>query len=241
MTPPALPPGRGAAADMDPRRPHVWVLDAKEPWFDALADRAVVPDAVRARADSLNNPSAARWLLARRTALRLVLGGYLARPPAELRIVTAPGGKPVLLPGGSRSCALTFSTGHSGDLYCVAVGTMASVGVDVELLRSVQRARSIATRWFGESEAKRFRELPDEALDDEFMRLWTAKEALAKRHGAGLRLMRGRGGDLDVEAAQAGGRLRRFAPGSGYAGALASTEVIDDVEIIRPEENPWTT
>jgi len=118
---------------------------------------------------------------------------------------------------------------------------MASVGVDVELLRSVQRARSIATRWFGESEAKRFRELPDEALDDEFMRLWTAKEALAKRHGAGLRLMRGRAGDLDVEAAQAEGRLWHFAPASGYAGALASTEVIDEVEIIRPEENPWTT
>jgi len=237
----ALPPSSGGAGSLDPKCPHVWLLKAKALWFDALADEAVVSDAVRERASALTNPSAARWLLSRRTALRMVLGGYLSQPPEELRIVVAPGGKPVVLPGGEPPCALTFSTAHSGDLYCVAVGTAASIGVDVELLRTLPRARSIAARWFGQSEAERFRTLPDEALDTEFMRLWTAKEALAKRHGAGLRLMRGHEGDLDVEAASAKGRLQWFSPGTDYSGALASTEVVGDIEIFRPEENPWTT
>lgn len=241
MTESTLPPAKGTVEHLDSRRPHVWVLDSTKPWFDDLADDAVVSDAVRERASALTNPSAARWLLSRRTALRMVLGGYLSRPPAELRIVTAPGGKPVLLPGGSQHGPLTFSTGHSGDLYCVAVGTKGSVGVDLERMRSLPRARSIAARWFGRVEAERFSMLSDEAVDAEFMRLWTGKEALAKRHGAGLRLMRGHEGDLDVEAVSAEGRLRRFSPGAGYVGALASTEVIDEVEVIRPRENPWTT
>jgi phosphopantetheinyl transferase len=73
------------------------------------------------------------------------------------------------------------------------------------------------------------------------MRLWTAKEALAKRHGAGLRLMSGPDADLDVEAETIAGRLTFASPVGGYACALASSEAIRDVRIVGPQEVAWVT
>jgi 4'-phosphopantetheinyl transferase len=228
----------GEAGAPDPTHPHVWVLDATEPWFDALADAGVVSDEERARAVSLSDAAAVRTFMARRSALRMVLGRYVGQQPKAIRIATASEGKPVLVPTGSPLPTFAFSTSHSGDLYCIAVGVAASVGVDVERSRPVPRARSIAARWFGAAEA--LDEVADEELGTEFMRLWTAKEALAKCHGAGLRLLRGQEGELDVAAASAEGRLHFFSPGPGYAGAIASTEFVEGVEVIRPGDDLWT-
>lgn len=224
--------------------PHIWVFDVRHGPFEALADADSASPLERSRAERMTSPEAARRLLARRSALRLLLSRYLERPPSAIRIVTAPGGKPVLLPeasGGSAAGALAFSVGHSGDLYCVVLGRERSLGLDVERLRDVTRARSIAERWFGPGESERFAEVTDQELTVEFMRLWTAKEALAKRHGAGLRLMRGDDAELDVEAAADEGRLRHFLPGEDYAGAIASTQPIEELMVLRPEEDFWTT
>jgi 4'-phosphopantetheinyl transferase len=232
----------GSADELTPTRPHVWGLDVTAPWFDALADSDVVSAQERARAEALSDASAARRLLARRTALRLVICKYIGQQPEDMRIVTAPGGKPVLVPSGSHRCTFTFATAHSGDLYCVAVGSTASLGLDVELLRHVPRARAIAVRWFGLAETEGLRAAPDDAVDAEFMRLWTAKEALAKRHGAGLRLMMGRDEvELDVGAASKEGRLRAFSLGPQYAATIASTDVIADVDVFRPGDDSWIT
>ncbi len=242
MTGSATSEGVGSVNELTPTRPHVWGLDVTEAWFDALADSDVVSGEERSRAEALSDPTAARRLLARRTALRFVISSYIGQRPDEIRIVTAPGGKPVLVPAGSHRCAFTFATAHSGDLYCVAVGSTASLGLDVELLRHVPRARSIAVRWFGMAETEVLRAASDEAVDAEFMRLWTAKEALAKRHGAGLRLMMGRDEvELDVEAASKEGRLRAFSLGPDYAATIASTDVITDVDVFRPEDDSWIT
>jgi 4'-phosphopantetheinyl transferase len=226
---------------LDPGRPQIWVFDTTDSWFESLADQGVASEEERKRASTLAVPAAARKLLARRTAVRLVLGRYCSSDPADLRLVTAPGGKPILLPSSEGGRTVSFSTGHSGDLYCIAIATSASVGVDVELVRSVTRAQSIARRWFGEAEARCLEADSSEVLDEKFMRMWTAKEALAKRHGAGLRLMRGREGELDIDAAEANRSLRFFEPRPGYSAAIASTEVIDDIEVIRAGDDVWTT
>ena len=102
------------------------------------------------------------------------------------------------------------------------------------------RAEAIATRWFGAAEAGRLTGLSREQVDVEFMRLWTAKEALAKRHGAGLRLMKGDVGELNIQAAIDANRLRYFKTAVGYAAALASSEVIEDIQILQPGEHEWT-
>ena len=241
MTESAAPSGADRHDRVAPGRPRVWVVDTTQPWFDALADSGFASDAERARAAAITHPALARALLARRSALRVLLARYLSCGPEEVRVVTAPGGKPVLVPAEPYDRSIAFSAGHSGDLYCVALGESASVGLDVERLRAVPRARAIATRWFGAKEAATLDEVPDHRVEAEFMRLWTGKEALAKRHGAGLRLMRGDEGELDVHAELEKRRLQGFTPREGYLAALASTDVVDGIDVIEPGEDLWTT
>lgn len=230
------PPTPGSLPE--PGEIDVWMLDVTAPWLDALADAGVASEEERARADRMPKPELARALLARRSALRFVLARYLGLGAASVDLVTAPGGKPVLLP--SPAATLGFSVGHSGDLYGIAVATSASVGFDVERLRSVPRAEAIAGRWFGDEEARGLEGLVGEELERRFMRLWTGKEALAKRHGAGLRLMmRGDTTELDTAAAASAGRLRWLTPAAGYEVAVACARVIQGVALVRPGDDSW--
>jgi 4'-phosphopantetheinyl transferase len=240
MTEAAAPSGADGHDRIAPARPRVWVVDTTRPWFDGLADSGLASDEERARAVAITHSASARKLLARRSALRVLLARYLSCGPEAVRVVTAPGGKPVLIPGEPYDRSIAFSAGHSGDLYCVALGESASIGLDVEQLRAVPRARAIATRWFGEDEAATLDGVPDHGVETEFMRLWTGKEALAKRHGAGLRLMRGDDGELDVQAELSKGRLFPFAPREGYVAAIASTDIVDGIDVIEAGEDLWT-
>jgi len=228
--PPDTPPEPGTL--------HVWVLDLTEPWCDALADSGVVSEVERARARRMADAALGRKLLARRSAMRFVLGRYVGRAAAEVDVVAAPGGKPVLLPRDDRT--LAFSVGHSGDLYGIALGSAAAVGFDLERLRGVRWAGDIARRWFSQSEAEELEGLDGEALESAFMRLWTAKEALAKRHGAGLRLMmRGEVAELDIARAERSGHLRWLTPRPRYRVAVASSDPIQSMEVVVPEDDAW--
>lgn len=226
---------------------HVWILDLTAPWCDALADTGTVSEVERRRAERMATEALKRRLLARRAALRAVLARYLGSEPGAVEVVAAPGGKPVLVPAGSSSggssarSTFPFSVGHSGDLYGVAVATSGSVGFDIERLRGVPRADAIARRWFGHREAEALAGLEGEEMEREFMRLWTAKEALAKRHGAGLRLMmRGDVEELDTGRAEEEGRLRWLTPRPGYHLAVASNHAIDEVTLVTPQDDTWT-
>lgn len=235
---------------------HVWILDLTAPWCDALADAGVVSDVELRRAERMTRSDLGRRLLVRRSVMRYVLGRYLEREPGSVEVVAAPGGKPVLVPasdpgapgpsgseaepGEAVESTVAFSVGHSGDLYGVVLGCCASVGFDIERRRSVPRAAAIARRWFGDREARGLEGLAGDELQGAFMRLWTAKEALAKRHGAGLRLMmRGEIDELDTAAAQQEGRLRWLSPRPGYDVAVASSEAIERVLLVMPEDDAW--
>ena len=163
---------------------------------------------------------------------RRVLALYLSRHRESIRIVTLPGGKPTFVPEPSDERRLSFSSGHSGDVFCLAVGTATSVGVDVELERPVPLALAIAARWFSPAESDSLRRVQQARLSDQFLRLWTAKEALAKRHSAGLRLMRGPVDELDVQQEVTKNALVHFTPRAGYVASLASTSSIDDIRLV---------
>ncbi len=222
----------------DPGRPDVWVFDRSRPAFAALAEAGPVSVEERARAARLGDPSARSGLLARRAAVRRMLGLYLGRDPGSVRLVALPGGKPAFLPEGGDRYRLSFSTAHSGDLFCVAVGTASSLGVDVEADRPVRRALEIARRWFGAAEVEHLSAGGDGELTARFLRMWTGKEALAKRHSAGLRLMSRAGGgagsdELDVLGEEASGRLVTLAPRAGYVASLASSARIADLRVVQ--------
>lgn len=241
----------GPSFDVEAGSPHLWLVQIESPAFLALGARSgLVADGLvspedEARAAGFLDPVAGTRLRARRVILRMILGRYLGCEPAEVGIVTAPGGKPVLLPDSPGASTHAFSVGHSGDLYAVAIGRGSSLGLDIERLRSVGRATAIADRWFGREEAARLQPLNGEELDLAFMELWTDKEALAKRHGAGLRLMHGQAdapevhSELDVERERNAGRLLRLHPADGYVGAMASSDPLSGIDLVEEGDLRW--
>ena len=100
---------------------------------------------------------------------------------------TLVGGEPVLRhdeAGRPHVDGLWVSVSHGHDLVAVAASAAGPVGVDVENRRSFE-VTGLAKRWFDPAELAWMAAQPDEV--EAFLRLWTAKEAVGKALGRGLR------------------------------------------------------
>ena len=75
-----------------------------------------------------------------------------------------------------------FSLAHSCGI-CAAVTADAEVGIDIELIRPVPHKNELAKRFFTEDEKQRLRESD---TDENFLLIWTQKEALVKMRGDSL-------------------------------------------------------
>lgn len=75
-----------------------------------------------------------------------------------------------------------FSLAHSCGI-CAAVTADAEVGIDIELIRPVPHKNELAERFFTEDEKQRLRESD---TDENFLLIWTQKEALVKMRGNSL-------------------------------------------------------
>ena len=111
------------------------------------------------------------------------------------------------------------------------------MGVDVEQLRDVPDAASIARRWFSRAESDALAPLSGAALQRSFFALWTHREAVIKALGANLeiglrqlecaldpdgtvRLVSWRGDQAITRQWRCG----RSSPMGGYLGALATLD-----------------
>ncbi|MFI6255590.1 4'-phosphopantetheinyl transferase family protein [Micromonospora zamorensis] len=124
----------------------------------------------------------------------------LDRPMAELVLTHGPGGRPLVRasddPAGS--CGLPVSVSRTAGLVVVAARRAGAIGVDVERVRPLP-ALALARRWFPPAELTWLADRPEAGRAVDFLRLWTAKEAVGKALGQGLR----------------GGGLRREMPPPG--------------------------
>lgn len=111
--------------------------------------------------------------LARQAAARLA-----DAPLAEVGVDREPGGRPVLTGAGA---GLEVSISHSHGIAVVAVTAEGPIGVDVEQVRDLPSVE-LAARWFAPQEAAWVARHPDD-----FLLLWTQKEATGKAYGRGLR------------------------------------------------------
>jgi 4'-phosphopantetheinyl transferase len=159
----------------------------------------------RARADKLSVPEVRLRFVAARGGLRRTLAGYVGRPAAALVLTGGAHGKPVL-PGGP-----SFSLSHSGDLALCGVVWGRAVGVDLEQLRPIPEADSIAARWFGPLDRATYRA----AGEGSFLRLWTRREAYLKAQGVGIT---GKGSPEDIDLGR--WEVRELHPEEGFVGAL---------------------
>ena len=152
----------------------------------ALSTRVTLDAVETACAASYRRPAdrerylAARMLL--RHALSKVLDGKVA--PEDWRYHEGPHGKPMMADGLP---ALQFNVSHSGNCVAVAVGRGDPIGIDIECARPDENP-GIIEEVLSEGERWRMRDCPESQRWNQFVRLWTAKEACAKALGEGLSL-----------------------------------------------------
>lgn len=132
------------------------------------------------------DPRQRRVFLAAHGAARMILGGYLAAPPAELRLHTGRWGKPEL-----DGHPVRFSLSHAGGAILLAVSAARAVGVDIEYARPQGANTDLAARFFPAEESALVAAADSVQRPAVYLRLWTRKEACVK--AAGARLVEGLG------------------------------------------------
>lgn len=141
-------------------------------WFSCMTP------AQQQRVRALRCEADRRASVAGEALARELLSAQCTTPPERLEITRAPSGQPLAPQTG-----LFFSISHTRAAAFCAV-SHAPVGMDAELLtRPVNYA--VAARYFTADEQARLAAAPDPQRC--FLELWTAKEALLKRSGCGLR------------------------------------------------------
>ncbi|WCN78811.1 4'-phosphopantetheinyl transferase family protein [Micromonospora sp. LH3U1] len=112
----------------------------------------------------------------------------LDRAETELVLTHGPGGRPVVRVDEhtTRSVELAVSVSRTAGLVVVAARRAGAVGVDVERIRPLP-ALALARRWFPPAESAWLADRPEAGRAVDFLRLWTAKEAVGKALGLGLR------------------------------------------------------
>jgi 4'-phosphopantetheinyl transferase len=160
-----------------------------------------------------------RFLLGR-GMLRLLLGGWLGRDPADLVLGVGPHGKPQLIPAAGpgrdrEACRPHFNVSHAGDLILLGLHACREVGVDVEQRRPVPEWEGIARRCLPPEDWEAIRAVPEDHRGDAFLEAWCRLEARLKARGLGL---------FGVEAETSAGPVGDLWPVAlpeGYLGAAA--------------------
>jgi 4'-phosphopantetheinyl transferase len=123
-------------------------------------------------------------LIVARAVRRQLLARCLDLAPSELAYVVDRWGRPTLDPRHGSS--LRFSSARSGHHAVVATTHGRSVGIDLELLRSVPEASTIAATWFDPATREQLVIDARHGRGGWFLSRWTALEATLKATGNGL-------------------------------------------------------
>ncbi len=207
---------------------HVWRIPLSVGARTGLNFHGILSREERERAERCLVQAVRNRLIAAHGRLRILLGRYLGLDPRRLQFRTGPRGKPYL----AGSPPLQFNLAHSGNLALAAITREVEAGVDLERHRSEIAGEAIARRFFSPAETAWLLGLAEAARLDGFYRIWTAKEAFVKAHGAGLGFglqeftvaVGERWEVVEVRGDQEEARrwsLWRLDPGEGYTGAAA--------------------
>lgn len=192
----------------------------------------------RERAERFRFDTHRRRYVARRGLLRWLLGRHLGLRPADVALDLGPQGKPCLAASAGGDAPsderLEFNLSDSEDMALYAFARGFEVGVDLEHLREMPDAHSIAQNFFSPEEQDVLARLPDHDVNLSFFQCWTRKEAFVKATGIGIgggigdfsvtqrpgepaRLLRVQGKPAEAEC----WTLRHLTPAIGYVGAVA--------------------
>ena len=160
---------------------HVWSanLEPAADQLDALRKSLALDEEGRAARFRFRRDQK-RYIVAR-GILRELLGQYLAKAPKAVEIAYSEYDKPHL-----QEQQLQFNLAHSANVALFAFCQTANVGVDVERIRHMSDAGSIAARFFAPGENEIFQATAAGQRDEAFFACWTRKEAFIKAVGEGL-------------------------------------------------------
>jgi 4'-phosphopantetheinyl transferase len=144
-----------------------------------------LPTSELTRADSFAFELDRRRFVITRAGLRRFLSHYLGVPASLVELTCHGEGKPTLAEQFAVS-GLRFNVSHTADIVVYAFAWDREIGIDVEELRPLSNAESIAERFFSSEERSAFNALAPENRTVGFFRCWTRKEAIAKAIGTGL-------------------------------------------------------
>ncbi len=166
---------------------HLWSAGLEPPPARVEELRRLLTVEEAARADRFRFDRHRRRFIVRRGVLRLLLAGYLGQDPARVRLEEGDKGKPFVPQAAAEPASrLHFNLSDSRDLAVYAFTRGAELGVDVEVLRPMPDAQSIAESFFSAEEQERLRRVPPERKARAFFNCWTRKEAYIKAIGEGL-------------------------------------------------------
>ena len=181
---------------------HVWWASMRgvEPQIEGL--RRILDESERKRADRFRIAAARHRFIGARAMLRSILGNTVGVDAENVAFAYGKYGKPRLAAGGP-----CFNATDSGNDVVVALASD-EIGVDVEVVRRLNRSERLARRICTDREIDAFEKMPDADRKASLLRLWTCKEAGLKAIGTGLS-----GGMRNVEVDLQPGaplRLRRL-------------------------------
>ena len=166
-------------------RTDLWFVDLRLP-AETLAglSRFLTPDEVE-RAGRFHFQVHRDRYVARRGALRWLLGRYLDRDPSVVQLAYGDHEKPRL--AGEAARCLQFNLSDSEDFALIGFDQGNEIGVDIEVVRDMPDAESIAHHFFSSGERRDLSRLPrGERQSLGFFHCWTRKEAYLKAIGKGL-------------------------------------------------------
>jgi 4'-phosphopantetheinyl transferase len=166
---------------------HVWRLSHNPQCLPSIAWDSILSPDEHARANRFAFHRDRNSYVTTRAALRELLGRYLDRSANEIEFQYAERGKPVLGPTAG-DASVHFNVSHSRGIALLAFSLERRLGVDVELIRTIENWEDIARRFFSESELAELRALAPEQRDEGFYACWTRKESYIKARGEGLHL-----------------------------------------------------
>lgn len=164
---------------------HLWWQDLHTERLDPGLLDGLLSERESRRVRRFRVDKVKREFTAARGVLKLLLSGYLDRPPGELEFRYGPLGKPSMpaLANGDQLCFnYTDSAGYA--LYAFAWNR--ELGVDLEMLSREVRCRRIIERRFAPRESDVLLSMPEEERRRMFLACWTRKEGYGKALGVGI-------------------------------------------------------
>ncbi|MEM8529462.1 MAG: 4'-phosphopantetheinyl transferase superfamily protein [Chloroflexota bacterium] len=164
---------------------HVWYVPLKQPRTVIQQFASLLAPDERQRAERFHFERDRHHYTVGRGVLRTLLGQYLQREPEQLEFHYGERGKPALV-STQQSRQICFNLSHSHERAVYAFAWDRELGIDIEYMRPLDDAESIAEHFFSKREYQQLCALPHEAKKRAFFTCWTRKEAYIKACGDGL-------------------------------------------------------